>query len=144
METKTEQRPARTDILFEAIYRLYLDNGRISTEYIYHDTAHLSTLGYRGDFSEEEINALSDYFDDPLEFFDTMLENDPKFEIKLNDEEDVYISFIGKFKEETYTEGSWEEGYYDCLRLVPVVTGYEFVTEEDVKEFLGDMGIGNE
>lgn len=139
MKTKTEQRPRRTDILFEAIYRLYLDNGRINTEYVYHDTVHLSTLGYQGDFSEEEINALNDCFDDPLEFFDTMLGNDPKFKIDLKGNEDIYISIIGKFKEETYTEGSWEEGYYDCLRLVPVVTGYEFVAEENVKEFLGNM-----
>ena len=136
METRIEKRPCRTGILFEAIYRLYMDDGKINTEYIYHDSVHLSTIGYQGDFSEEEINSLCDHFDDPLEFFDTMLGFNPKFKIDLKDDEDIYISFVGEFREETYTEGSWEEGYYDCLRLIPVIIGYEFVAEEDVKEFL--------
>lgn len=132
--------PMRTEILFEAIYRLYIDNGTLKTEHFYHDSIFLSTLGYQGDFSEEVTNSLDIFFDDPLEFMDSMLAYDPKFRVDLKNEEDAYIHIIGEFKEEVFTEGSWEEGYYDCLRLIPIIRGYEVVEESDVLWFLKTNG----
>ena len=136
MELKVEYKPARTQLLFEAIYRIYLDNGSLDTEYIWHDSLFFATIGFSGDLSEEVNEALDEFFKDPLEFIDTMLAYDPKFRIDLKNEEDIYIHIVGEFEEETFTEGSWEEGYFTCLRFIPVVRGYEVVSEKSVSEFL--------
>ena len=140
IEIKSTSGPTRTKILFEAIYRIYLDNGHIQTECFYHDSVFLGTLGFHSDFSEEILESLDVFFDDPLEFINAMLGHDPKFRIDLKSTEEVYIHILGDFKEETFTEGSWEEGYYDCLRLIPIVRGYEIVPKKDVLEFLKEEG----
>ena len=139
VETTIERRSSRTDIAFDCLYRIYKDNDKIEAEMFDQNEHFARTFYYQGDFSEEINEAFNHYFDDTLELIDLLLECDPEFRIHdhFDEEGEFYISMLGFFKEELYTEGSYEEGYYDCLALAPTIVSYELVKKEDaIKEFM--------
>lgn len=134
-----ERRSSRTDIAFDCLYRIYKDGDKIEAEMFDQNTHFASTFYYQGNFSDETNEAFNHYFDDTLELIDLLLECDPDFKIHdhFDEEGEFYISMMGFFKEELYTDGSYEEGYYDCLMLIPAIVSYEFVKKEDaIKGFV--------
>lgn len=134
----TKRRSSRTDIAFDCLYRVYKDGVRIELEELDSNTYYARTFYHKGDYSQDIDDAFDEFFSDTIDLTDLLLGCDPSFRLHDHFDEDgeFFISIMGVFKEETYTEGSYEEGYYDCLRLIPEVISYEMVDKNDAKLFV--------
>ena len=142
---ETKNKPMRSDIAFDGFYRIYKnDTGSIEVEELFFRAVYTKTFYFDDGWISDCVDLAKAELNDPLEFIDLMLECDPSFKVRRHfDEEDEYIiSIVGVFLEETNTEGSWEEGYYDVMEFVPKIAGYEIIKREH-KKAVYNMGEDN-
>jgi hypothetical protein len=144
IEMKVEEKriPMRSDVAFEGLFRLYLDEGGICVEEIDFNHVFTQTFYYESGWISDSVDeARSYYFNDSLEFIDLMLDYNPKFNPRtiMDDNGDVLLSVVGFFEEKTETEGDWETGYYETVVFTPKIAGYVVVSEKDKEEIYEEI-----
>ena len=131
---ENKNKPMRSDVGFEGLFRFYIDEGGIQTEEIEFHTHHASTYYYDDGWISEVVDEAKTYFfHDTLEFLDGMLEFDTNFAPRrlMDDSGEVLISIVGFFEEKVETDGDWETGYYESMTFIPKIAGYTVITEKD-------------
>ena len=141
-----EIRASRTDVAFDGLFRFYRNmQNTLDVENCEFRPHYAKTFNFQGDLSGEIESAVSEYFEDPLEFIDLLLEVDSVFWPKDHEKNDeFYVSIIGVFLETTEQDGDYENGYYDILVLTPKIISYEIVDNNDAFLYLVDKEIFSE
>ena len=142
-DCKTDRKAARTDVCFDGLFRFYRNmQSTWDVENCEFRPHYAKTFNFQGDLSGEIESSVSEYFEDPLEFIDLLMEVDSVFWPKDHEKDDeFYVSIIGVFLETTEQDGDYENGYYDILVLTPKIISYEIVDNNEAFLYLVDKEI---